>query len=276
MPRPRANLFRWMAGGLLTGMLLSLVSFGTAAEGQVAWRVFLAGLLLAFVALVLALSMAVIRGQRLEAERLAAIEEMVTLRHWPAAAAALQELLMSPMHSISARVQALMFLAAVLARYHRFSEAIEVHDHLLGWVDLDEPSALMLRAARAMALLREDRLIDADRAISELRRMPGASTSALVALVELYRDVKTGHHAEAIEIFNRHRDRFGPQLGHRAADAFLLAAVAHFERDDEPAARALFEDATLLAPPIELLRRYPESRRLFERFPPAPAPPEAA
>jgi hypothetical protein len=45
---------------------------------------------------------------------------------------------------------------------------------------------------------------------------------------------------------------------------------------DETSARACYRRATLLAPVVELERRYPETADLASMFRPAPAPPEAA
>ena len=99
-------------------------------------------------------------------------------------------------------MQALIFLSSILARYHRFEDAIAVHNHLLETINFDDSTAHGIRLGRAMAMLREDHLVDADRAISELRRTSQGRESAGLALVELYRDVKTGHPTEAIEHFD--------------------------------------------------------------------------
>jgi hypothetical protein len=126
-----------------------------------------------------------------------------------------------------------------------------------------------------MAMLREDHLVDADRAISELRRGPAARESAGLALVELYRDVKTGHPAEAVELFEARHPVLRDQLGIRVCDAYGLAARAYdlLGRDSE-AARA-WERATLLSPPAELARRYPELQPLIGKLSPAEMPASA-
>lgn len=213
---------------------------------------------------------------RQQRAQLDAVEELVMLRRWPEAAAGVCGLLNRPMTGHGPRVQALVFLGSVLSRYHRFAEAVEVFDYLIAHVEMPPGLAMTVRYGRAMALLHEDRLLDADRAISDLRRLPNSDQTAGVALVELYRDVKTGHPREAIELFDRRREQFGPQLGHRAADAYVLVAKAFTMIGDEPSARACYERATLLAPPGELARRYPEVSDLLQKYPPAAAPPEAA
>ena len=142
---------------------------------------------------------------------------------------------------------------------------------------LDPASAYGLRLGRAMALLSEDHLVDADRAISELRRLgPPDRDSGGLALVEIYRDVKTGHPSEAVELFEKRRTSLRDHLGHRVADAYALAARAYDLLGRREEAQDAFAKATLLAPPPELYRRYAEVEKLKDRYTPTPAPPEAA
>ena len=162
-----------------------------------------------------------------------------------------------------------------------------MQEHLLDNVPLDPSTAHVLRLGRAMAMLREDHLFDADRAINELRRQVQRASdvevaasgetveSAGLALVEIYRDVKTGHPAEALEMFQRSLGAMRQQLGHRAGDAYGLAAKA-FDLLNRPAeAQEAYEKATLLTLPAELERRYPELASLATKFTPAARPGEA-
>lgn len=274
-PRQRVNWF-WIAIGLL--LLIVLGSSAVARElpnGNQAVQI-LAGL--AVIGLAVALtaitghSVRQLRGEQQQVERMG---ELVQLRRWDEAASSLEQYLLMPVRSPVLWAQALVYLAAVLSRYHRFEDAIAVQTHLLEQGLLDEPSAAGLRVARAMAMLREDHLFDADRAISELRRSPAAGSGGL-ALVEIYRDVKTGHPAEAIELFEQKLPMMRDQLAHRVADAYALAARAYDLLGQESQARGAFRSATLLAPVGELFRRYPEVEKLAGRYQPAPAPPEAA
>jgi tetratricopeptide (TPR) repeat protein len=190
-------------------------------------------------------------------------------------------------------VQALIFLSSVLARYNRFDDAIAVQNHLLEHVNLDPSTAHALRLGRAMAMLREDHLFDADRAISELRREVSRATqataaeeeppaptpptvSAGLALIEMYRDVKTGHPDEAIEMFNKTLPSLRRQLGHRVSDAYALAAKAYDFLGNAPEAQSHWTQATLLSPVMELKRRYPELSLMLEKYEPATAPAEVA
>ena len=121
-------------------------------------------------------------------------------------------------------------------------------------------------------MLHEDHLVDADRVISELRRGEAGRESAGLALIELYREVKTGHPTEAIERFAKSLPKYQEQLGHRTGDAYALLAKAYdmLGRGDE--AKAAYEKATLLTAVSELDRRYPEVATLRGKYPLAPIP----
>jgi hypothetical protein len=214
------------------------------------------------------------RAVRAEMARLEAAEELVQLRRWPQAAMLLQSLLSRPTRSPLARLQALVCLCGVSARFHRFEDVLTITDNLLDELPLDAMGSHMVKLTRAMALLREDRLFDADRAISDLRRFPQASESAGLALVELYRDVKTGHPHEALELFEKKQETIRRQLGHRVADAFVLAAKAHDLLGQTEKAKSAYQSATLLSPMVELHRRYPETSDLSTKYTPAPPPAE--
>jgi len=55
-------------------------------------------------------------------------------------------------------------------------------------------------------------------------------------------------------------------LGHRLADAWGLAARAYDLLGREPEARQAYANATVLAPQVELSRRYPELSPLAEEI----------
>jgi tetratricopeptide (TPR) repeat protein len=213
-----------------------------------------------------------LQRHRAQLRHLESIEEFVQLRNWPMAAVAVEGLLREPPRTAAVRVQALIFLANVLARYHRFTDAIAVQNHLLETVPMDAGTDYGLRIGRVMAMLREDHLFDADRAISALRRLGDRADSAGLGLIELYRDVKTGHPAEAIETFEQRLAIMRDKLGHRVADAHALAARAYDLLDRTEEARAAWARATTLAPAIELTRRYPEIERTAAKFSPTVAP----
>jgi hypothetical protein len=194
------------------------------------------------------------------------------LRRTPEAAMWLQRLLSVPMRSIGPRMQALVYLSAVLVRYHRYEDATVVQNYLLDHMAGDSLGVQALRLNRAMCMLQEDRLVDADRAIVELRRMPESEESGGLALLEIYRDVKTGHPAEAIELFTKKLPLLRRQLGHRLADSWALMAKAYDMVGETARAAGAYTNATLLAPISEVIGRYPEVGSLSGRYAAAVAP----
>lgn len=271
-PRARVGWF-WYAAGIF--LLIVMISTYVSARSPVmatAMQLFSGLVMLGLVAGMGLLTFAMAKAQQAEAQQLLAIEELMQLRRWGEAAVILQGMLSSPMRSPQHRVQALIYLATVLARYHRFADAITVQEHLLEQVNLDPGTEHGLKLARVMSMLREDHLVDADRAMAELRRGDTDRQSAGVALLDIYRDVKTGHPDEAIEIFEQRVHVLRDQLGHRVGDAYYLAAKAYDALGRNPEAQRAYERATLLAPLAELERRYPEAAPLSEKYSPALAP----
>ncbi|HEY8747405.1 MAG TPA: hypothetical protein VIM11_05490 [Tepidisphaeraceae bacterium] len=274
-PVVRANVTWWTAGGFLLVMLLSaLVGNRTGGSREVVSLVWGLGIMIVMGAMSAA-SFYTVRQFRADQRRVEQIGELAQLRRWADAAVAVDQYLSQPARTQAFRVQGLVYLSFVLARLHRFADAIALQNRILEEGILDEGSSAALRISRAMSMLHEDHLFDADRAISELRRSV-AGGSAGVILVEIYRDVKTGHPEEAIEMFEGKLAILRDQLGHRMADVYALAARAYDMLGREDAAAGAFRSATLLAPVAELLRRYPEVEKLTGRYQAAPAPPEAA
>ncbi|MFI5379931.1 MAG: tetratricopeptide repeat protein [Tepidisphaerales bacterium] len=215
------------------------------------------------------------RAVQREQQRLEAIQELIQLRRWSDAAAMIEHMLSGPTQTPQGRFQALVFLATVLARYHRFHDAVELYERLLNIEGLDPASSHGLKLGRAMSLLRDDRLYDADRAIVDLRR-GGAGVSAGLELVEIYRDVKTGHPQDALERFDRQLGMLKRALGCRTADAWGLVAGAKLMLGDAPGAQRTWQAATALVPAVELVRRYPELSGVSQACAAAAMPQEAA
>jgi hypothetical protein len=275
-PRPRMAWFRFAVPAAILGVL-AMAMFGQHSSDAQETVEALSSLCM--ILLLAGMSLANYfqgRAARIEQVRLEAAEELVQLRRWPQAALLLQGVLSRPTRTPLARLQALLCLCSVAARYHRFDDVSLITEHLLETLPLDASVAHVVKLSRAMALLRQDRLFDADRAIVDLRRWPQASESAGLALVEIYRDVKTGHAAEALELVARKRELIRRQLGHRLADALVLSAQAHDMLGHADSARADYESAALLAPAVELHRRYPETAELSVKYPAPAAPPEVA
>lgn len=294
--QPRGPGLRlWQAAALFVGVVLGsawLASLGGAMAQIV--NALSVIVMLGLIGVMTFISWSTWRRARAEQINIESAEELIRLRRWSEAAILLQGLLSEPMRTPPARIQALIFLTAVLARYNRFDDAITVQNYLLEHAMLDPGTTHGLHLARAMAMLREDHLFDADRAISELRRQVNRAGRAYdddettpepetpkplsggLALVEIYRDVKTGHPAEAIELFESALPAMREQLGHRVADAHVLVSRAYDLLGREAEARQQYENATLLSPPVELHRRYPETAVLSQKYQPAAAPKEAA
>ncbi|HMB96079.1 MAG TPA: hypothetical protein VKK61_08585 [Tepidisphaeraceae bacterium] len=298
-PRGSGVRFWQLAGMFLFIVLLSTYITSRGAAAARALSLASGMIMLLLVGAMGVISFTIFRRTQEEHLRLEAIEELIRLRRWTEAGILLQQMLSQPTRTSHARVGGLIFLASVLARYNRFDDAIAVQEYLLEHFQLDGGTAHGLRLARAMAMLREDHLFDADRAISDLRRdvaragrvmneaaaeetnevqeteAPQTLSSGL-ALVEIYRDVKTGHPTEAIATFEKTLSSLREQLGHRVADAYMLIAKAHDLLHQTDQAQSYYESATRLAPAIELHRRYPETAGLAEKYQPAQAPGEAA
>lgn len=274
LPRPRTGWFWYGLGGFLLVVLASSYASMRSPVANAAMSLISGLVMFGIMIGMSALSWQAIRRARLEQAQLESIEELVQLRRWPQAGVILNGMLSQPTRSAAGRLQALLYLTAVLARYNRYTDAIAVEEHLLDAMELDPGTAHALRLGRAMAMLQEDRLFDADRAINELRRGAKENNSAGLALVEIYRDVKTGHPAEAIELFDIHFTALRQQLGHRIADAWALIAKAYDILDRHPEASAAYTKATLLAPVSELNRRYAEVASLASKYTPAEAPVE--
>lgn len=293
-PRP-SGIRLWQAAGVFALIVMLSTYLSTRGAQSAQWVSYISGLvMLGLVVGLFIFSWRLFRLSRAEHMQLEAAEELIRLRRWQEAGILLNELLSRPTRTLMGRVQGLIFLCGVLARYNRFDDAVAVQNHLLENYPLDEGTTHGLRLGRAMAMLRQDHLFDADRAINELRTQVNRagramieanpekqaespqSLSAGLALIEIYRDVKTGHPAEAIETFNTALPAMRDQLGHRVADAYALVARAYDLLGRETEAQAHFENATILAPVDELNRRYPEVEILGQKYKPADVPKEAA
>lgn len=271
-PAARVPWF-WIFLGVFAGIvILSMNVAQQAPQAHNEIAIFCAILMGGLVAFMMAVGMASARSYRAEQKLIDGIGELIQLRRWPQAAMLLEQTLSRPARTMPLRTQALVFLTTILSRYHRFEDAMLVQNYLLDEQLVDGSSAVGLRFGRAMAMLREDHLFDADRAINELRRTSGAAGSAALALVELYRDVKTGHPDDALRLFEEKLTLLRDQLGHRVADAYALAARAYDLQGRESECAQNWHNATLLAPAGELSRRYPEVEKLVGRYTPATAP----
>ena len=274
LPRPRQS-WAWYGLGIFALIVLTSTWASSKDPGLQLIVRMIGGLAMLGVVVAMALITShTVKQQRQEQQKIEAVEELVQLRRWNDAAQMLDSLLSQPTRSMGGRIQALIYLATVLARYHRFDDAIQVQNYLLEHAEFDPATTQGLKLMRAMSMLHVDHLVDADRAIGDLRREN--ADSAGLALVEMYRDVKTGHAAEAVQIFQDRLPSMRTQLGHRVADAYALAARSYELLGQDPDAAAAWEKATLLSPVEEIVRRYPEVASLKDKYPASTTPQEGA
>jgi tetratricopeptide (TPR) repeat protein len=220
------------------------------------------------------------------------VEALLALRRTDEAVPLLHGLMSRAMRATENRLRAMLMLGGLLSRLGRTDDAIAVYTELIETEGLAGPGGAAVRTARANEMLRADHLFDADRAINELRRLldrggvaaemkqfdltltagPDAGALAGLRLLELYRDVKTGHLGEAVDHFEAQLPMLRTGLGHRIANAHALAAIALHQLNRPAEAAARYADATALAPLSELVRRYPELWPLTNIYP-ATSPP---
>src|SRR5262245_54389566 len=163
--QPRAGV-NWLGYGIgIFAFIVLLSAYLSAQSRTLARAIELASplVMLGIIGVMLVWTSMTMQRRRAEMKQLEAIEELITLRRWPEAAMLLEGLLGQPTRTPQARAQGLIYLASVLARYHRFADAIVVQDHLLEHIRFDDGTDYGLRLGRAMAMLREDHLVDADR-----------------------------------------------------------------------------------------------------------------
>lgn len=198
--------------------------------------------------------------QREDAELLRMADEGLRLARWDQVNAAISKLLSRPANRPHVRFQGLIYLGGLLNRVGRYHDVIRLYDDLQAEAVFPPPIATSLRCMKAYAMLRDDRLSDAYEAVAELRR-ESSGGSGMVSVLELYRLVKTGHHEDALALFEEKRAQITEQMAHRSADAWALAAVAALSLSRSEQAAQYARNAALLADSGEIVRRFPECER---------------
>ena len=259
------------AGLLLVGLAIAVALMVGKDDSNGLWFI-LNIALLALGGLVVWILARTARRHRREQALLALIYQNVQLRQWAAAGADLAMLLSRPMLLPQSRIQALIYLSTVLGHCQRFADASKVQDYITDHAQLDPATDQALRAAKVWAMLRDDRLVDADRGIIELRRLSGSNRSASLAMAELYRDIKTGHSEEALVEFHTDLPMLRRLLGHRSADAWALAACAARALGKLDDARSMARNALLLGDAHEILSRFPEVEAALRMGADVPSP----
>src|SRR5438270_547913 len=125
-PRPRGGWI-WLAIGVFVILILASATIsGQSREMATVVHVFSAITMIGLILTLSIITLVMVRRARAEQLQLEVLEELVTLRRWPQAAMLLEGMLNQPTRTPAARVQALIYLGAVLARYHRFDDSITV------------------------------------------------------------------------------------------------------------------------------------------------------
>src|SRR5207253_10676993 len=126
-PRPAAPRFWLMAGGFAAVVLASTLVSTTAPDKRAAVQLLSLVVMVGLMGGLSVLTLWMVRRFKAEQQAVEGIGELVQLRRWPEAAALLDQYLSRPARAPQLRGQALIYLAAVLARYHRFEDAVAVH-----------------------------------------------------------------------------------------------------------------------------------------------------
>ena len=161
-----------LGGGVLLvpplglGALLGAMAVTALASGPWATAAAIALLVVSAACMVyLARLTAAARSERSQVRQ---ADELVTLRHWPQAAALLKDVLGRPMRLGPSRRAALVALVRTLGRYGLYDEAVEAADAAVEG-PIDPATRFALACGRAMLLLQAGRLSDANDAIGRLK-----------------------------------------------------------------------------------------------------------
>lgn len=215
---------------------------------------------------------------RREAREVRAASEAESLGRQQEVELLLCKLLSGPMLSPLHRVDVLWLYIAALHKRGRFADVCVTAERMLA-EGVPASMVAALRGARAHALLREDQLVDADRALTELRREDVAGdgvAETLYRLLGMLRDVSNGHPEEALSTYREYRDTSLALMGSRASSADALAAAAAHALGRREEAQAYWYRATVLESAGELVAKYPVVRGVSEAYEATPVPAEVA
>lgn len=290
LPRPTARLM-WPLFGAVWVALFAVTAVSDdpvrrASVQVLTWTVTLAMVIVAWI---------IARSFQDEIRTLARVDDWLYVGRDQEAALALHVMMSRPMRTEDNRVRALAQLASALARLNRTEDALLVYDAALKTPHFAGLAGAALKLERTWAVLKNDHLYDADRGIVDLRRLmkqwndrrpdflpprdglaPGDHLIAGVKLLEIYRDVKTGHAEEALAVFDADLPLLRAALGHRLSEAYALAALAHEQLLRPDTAAEYFAAATTLKAVSELVFAYPELRAIAAKYPFTLAPAELA
>lgn len=208
------------------------------------------------------------RRRRLIGRRLQEAMEAVLLQDWATARQVVCELLRCPIRQPTIRTQSLLALAAVAETDQHYDSAQRICEYILQTGIGSPLQQHTAEVALGAALLRTGQTTDAVALIDRLAvlDLPGP-LKAQVELLALFREVTMGHADDSVRRADERKELFRTHLGTRAGYGYALMAAA-FDRmqQSEPALR-FWHDATLLIPPQELLKRFPEMKSVADRYP---------
>jgi len=202
-------------------------------------------------------------------ESLRRVHELTVLRRYDEAAAEAWALIPRVQRWPDHHLQATMLLTADLAALHAYEAAAAGQSYLLRFVPEGHPAGQILRLQRALALLHEDRLADADdelRQVEREKRSPLAE--ALHRVARMYQQLRTHRAAEVVADADQRPARLRP-LAVEAGYAYGMMAAAFDRLDQSDEARRWWKLATLLLPDAAIAREAPETAGLAERYAPA-------
>ena len=122
-PRARGTWFWYAVGFFFLIVFLSAYAQRSLPNGGQIVQMLSSFMMLALMFVMGFVTWRAARSVQAEQAQLEAIEELIQLRRWQEGSLLVQAMLSRPTRTPQARTQALVFLAAILARYHRFAEA---------------------------------------------------------------------------------------------------------------------------------------------------------
>jgi len=265
---PRAPQ-RWLGVVLLLGMLV-MVTLATVVSHPLTWLLpwgYLIGM-------IVFISQRVRQHRKIDQQSQQA-HDMTMLRQHPEALRLLWGFIPAAATRATLQGQAIALMAHNLFQIGAHEAALVVFDHLRDQVPIDHPAAQQVAVRRAISLLMEDRLSDADDAIRRLTgaldEYAGTDLPALLLTAQLLQQTRTHHNNDAILTAGQpdtFTDTLRP-LGTDAAYAHALVALAYqreSSKSQEPSiaqtlrnrAQDAWSNATLLLPRASLAFRFPE------------------
>lgn len=223
---------------------------------------------LSVAALVTIGSWTLIRRQRAASSQLAAGLTALQLRDYPRAQQLLIASMSRPVYNPVQRTGGLLALAMVAEHQRCYEPALRLYESVLSSPRCQWSQYHLAAVAKALSLLRLDRLTDAVDYIAQLEKtsLPPPSR-AMLSMVQLYRQIRTGQSAVALENYDQIAAQARDHLGTGAAPIYGLLALAHDRQSDQAGARLWWLRATMLLRGAELVHYFEELQPLTQKWP---------